>query len=333
MRAYLTLHTQTLLSNFATLKNVVQKDIIAVVKSNAYGHGLAEIAKALSSHAKMFAVATLEEAMLLRKNFVFTPILLFSPTLDFRMAYQLKVTLSTSSLDYLKAIVASGYPFPIHLSIDTGMHRDGILEEELPFALQILEKSHLKLTGIYTHFTSREAYLEEYQIFLRCREKIHKGHLMVHTQATSTFDIPLKECNAVRIGLALYGYGTPLTKPILELYAPVQRVVPVHAGDVVGYHDTPIKKDGYIYTLGIGYADGWKRNGTYYAYIGNKLVKNYGIMCMDHTMFFSKTLVKNYEIELFGPHVPLEKVAKKNHTIACDITASLSPRLKRKFKK
>lgn len=336
MRGYIEISKNQLITNYKNIKEEIQKDIICVVKTNAYGHGLIEVAKILSTQSpKMFAVSTLEEGILIRKNLIFTPILLLGYCDNLLYASNFRITLTIINLDYLKKLQKANIPIFIHLLINTGMNRDGILPLEIEEAMDIIKKSKLILKGIFTHFASKNTYEKQNEIFLKVLDKIKTDNLIIHSQASSTFLIKNDKMTAVRVGLVLYGLDEQIsfTKPILKLITHPICNYNFETLENVSYNQIQIPKLGYTYTLPIGYGDGLRRNYNYKVEVKGKLYSQIGVTCMDHLIIFSENKLKfTDDFILIGELNPITLIAKENDTIPYEIVSQLSPRLKRFIK-
>lgn len=334
MRAYIEISKENLIYNYKSIKEQVSKDIICVIKSNAYGHGLIEIARILAPlNPKMFAVSTLEEATLIRKNLIFTPILLLGVCDNLTFAFKYHITLTIINLTYLKNIAKINLPISIHLLINTGMNRDGIEPSELLEALDIIKSSKLLLKGVFTHFASKNQYDVQLQIFSDCLKHIPQNNLCIHANATSTL-LEKNNTTAIRIGLALFGLVDTLElKPVLSLKCQAINEIKIKQGQGISYDFEKSEKDGFIYTLPIGYADGLNRNQNLKVYASNMYLEQIGVTCMDHIMLFSpEKLPDNTLFEIISNHITIEEIAQKNDTISYEIASHLSPRLKRIIK-
>lgn len=333
MRAYIEIDSKKLQDNYKKIKEYVKKDIIAVIKDNAYGHGLIEIALLLAKlSTKYLAVATLQEAILIRKNLIFTPILLLGREDNFNLIYSYKLTVTITCLEHLTILSKSKYPIMCHLLIDTGMMRDGIMPDEVNEALGIIKNSRLLLKGIFTHFSSTNNFKKQYSLFEEILKLFPDKSLIIHSQSTSTINEDCPKCNAVRIGLALYGYGNANLKlePILSLKSPILRIQKVKANTSIGYEESEYtKQNGFILTIPYGYGDGVICHNKNLGYIDNFYIPQIGRICMDHTMMFSPRPIKEKTIELIGEHLPLLDLAEILQTIPYEILAHLSSRLKR----
>jgi len=163
--AWIELHTGHLTQNLRTLQgHSGQTDVLAVIKANAYGHGLREIAGALAGKVTCFGVATLREALELKENHPQTPVFLFGHLLSHEIPAALLggITLSVSSLEKAQEIStvseSLGRKTSVHVKIDTGMGRIGCTPEEAPaLARRIARDKHLRLEGIATHLAVADA--------------------------------------------------------------------------------------------------------------------------------------------------------------------------------
>lgn len=334
MRAYIEISKENLIHNYKTIKDYVNKDMICVIKSNAYGHGLIETARILSPLSpKMFAVSTLEEAALIRKNLIFTPVLLLGVCDNLTFAYKYHITLTIINLTYLKNIAKINLAISIHLLINTGMNRDGIEPDELLEALEIIKNSKLILKGVFTHFVSPETYNTQFKVFSDCLKQIPYKDLCIHSNATSTM-LEKNDTTAVRIGLALFGLIDILElKPVLSLKSLAINEIRINAGQGVSYSNEKCEQNGFVYTLPLGYADGINRKQKLIVFANDTYLEQIGVTCMDHLMVFSKNkLPENTIFEIISNHITVKEIAEKNETISYEIVSHLSPRLKRIIK-
>lgn len=336
MRCEIEIDLKRLEENYVAIENYIRKPLIAVVKSNAYGHGLIPIVSAMNRlGVHSFLVATMEEAILLRKQFQNISILLLEPCDDFRTMFSLKITPCVNSFSYLKQLIETNLPFPIHLKLETGLNRLGIYLSQEKECLQLIEKSRLSVRGVYTHIASEKSYQSQMYLFKKMLAPFSEiENLQIHV-GSSNYLIPDGVSTHYRVGLALYGLmkhrEIPL-KPILSLKAPVYRVKKVIKGEEIGYHNSGIvKEDGYLCTIPLGYADGWikerKTIGFHDAYLSQ-----IGETCMDLMMLFSKKYIEeNRKIELISDNVDIFDLADFYGESIYQIVTLLSPRIKRTY--
>ena len=336
MRAQITISKQNLIYNYSQIKKLSNKEVIAVVKSNAYGLGILEIASILyATGVTFFAVATLEEAIYLRKNNIGGTILLLERTKEYALAYSYQITISIVSLSQLEEIKNSPTPVVAHLKIDTGMNRLGLNKEDIN-VIKNYSFSNIKIKGIYSHIACESSFIEQEKMFHEICDMIpNKNNLIIHLCSSSFFNKSPFYTTHVRVGIALYGisYIKHLNlKEVLSLQIPLVRRKKVKANEKVGYDlEGVIKEEGYLYTASLGYADGWSKDRLTIAYKDTYLMQ-VGKTCMDYMMFFSKNKYEEGEyIEIISPSLPCQKMATIYSTTPYDLLATLSYRIKRKI--
>lgn len=346
-RTYAEINLDALEHNVRTLHNYHQKTLIAVVKANAYGHGDIMIARHLEKlGTQMCAVATLDEAVNLRENGIQMDILCmgYVEAMDVPFALEHNIVLTLTSLDWVKSL--REYPVEnarVHLKIDTGMNRLGIKEKDQVFeALEIADSLGLKVEGIYTHFASSDdptspQTAKQYASFNTLLESLHREFKWVHSaNSGAVVNFPTPNCNAVRIGLSIYGYSDYAVdlKPVMRLYASLLDIKSVHKGESVGYGANYVaQKDELIGTISIGYADGIHRDiqGSHCS-IGSVDCEYVGRICMDLSMI---RLDQKYPIgtcvEIIGDHTSAKYIAKKMETIVYELLPQLNGRIPRVY--
>lgn len=256
-------------------------EILAVIKSNAYGHGLIEMARAVADQAAYLGVSHISEALVLRQLYLEKPILLFGvpPEQDVETAIRSKVTLSVSSIHQAELISAIAKKLSkvasVHIKIDTGMGRLGIPWRDAIFAIsQIATLESIHLEGIYQHFPDG---VEEDDPFTMQQIKIFNDiidgasvrgiHFAYRHAANSIGILNHKEShfNLVRPGITLYGIKPspnlmpkiPL-KPVMSWRARIILVKKLKAGESTGYNRLfKAPKDTIIGILPVGYSHGY----------------------------------------------------------------------------
>ena len=279
--SWIELRADRLLKNLQTLqKRSGQTDVLAVVKANAYGHGLEEIAGILAGKVTYFGVATLREALELKEHHSQTPVFLFGHLFSHELPAALLggITLSVSSLEKAWEIsdLSEGLSrkTSVHVKVDTGMGRMGIPVREA--AVSIGEMAKLKglmLDGIYMHFPTaekddpfRKTQVLEFRSLLQALEQkniVFRFRHAKNSAATLTLKDPF--FNMIRPGLALYGvYPDPALRdaahlePVLSLKSRIVLVKKVRAGGSVGYGREFISnEDTTIAVLPFGYSHGY----------------------------------------------------------------------------
>jgi len=344
--------------NVSGLKRHYAKDggLIAVVKADAYGHGAVMVAKtAIEAGANMLAVATLDEALELRANEIDAPILVFGfvrPT-DLTRAAENRITVTAFSLDWVKHALTTPMEevLEVHLKVDTGMNRLGIVDEQdFLVAYRLLKNARmLRLTGIYTHLASADEknpdyYLHQFDLFKSRLAMIDTNGLCIHfDNSSSTLSYPENHLFSIRPGITLYGMSPashmslkfPL-RPALSLYSTLVQVKQVPPKSPISYNGLYLTSDWeWIGTIPIGYADGWdRRMKEGVVWLDGREVPIVGRICMDYCMV---VLPREYPVgtivELIGPHITVEDVATRIGTNNYQTTCALSDRLVRVYKR
>lgn len=290
---------------------VAPAQLMPVLKADAYGHGalhLARICEGLG--VPMVAVATVEEAMQLRRGFVETPILIFGALPESSLVECLNYHITPTICDLKgaqqlhSAARSLGLRAEAHLYLDTGMGRMGRRPEDLDRDIAtILELEHLKLVGIYTHYAVSEEEDPQSLSYTSSQHQslmdfVQRHHLEALTQHLSNSGAILSNDhghgNLVRPGLMSYGISPRSDGVLPEGLSPILRlcsrpliVKNMKAGESVGYgRSFKLTEDGSIATLPVGYADGLPRNlGPHLkVHRGGKPYPVVGKVCMDMTM-------------------------------------------------
>ena len=303
----------------------INPNILAVIKDNAYGHGIITISRLLKEYGiKRVCVRNNQEANLI-KGF-FEEILIFNPATNregFNISYAI------NSLSQLKK---NRHPY-IHLKINTGMNRNGIEIDEIDEALEVILKKGFELRGVFSHFCCSEEEntdtFIQYKKFKDIRKKVidfcnqHSLKIPYFHIANSTALNKLPDTfDYVRPGIAIYG-GIEDYKPVMSLVGNVVNVREIE-NDGVGYNKTFFSKDKIkITTIDVGYADGipYFKNGCKL-----KDGKAVGKISMDYMSVLGEF---KKEVVIFDD---IKKFVKNFDTITYDILVKISPRIKRVVK-
>ena len=354
--------------NFKQVKKLLQSDtsVLVVVKGNAYGHGMLEIAKTLqNAGADFLGVATLDEAICLRKKKIRTPILILGTVLNHELEPAVKndITLTLCHVESAKALnrIASRLKkkVQVHVEIDTGMGRIGVWHEEaLDFMKDIANFKNISVDGIYTHFSiaGRDKFFTGYQMdsFTSLLDKLQLSGLEIPYRhaANSIATVAMKKShlNLVRPGIIIYGMYPKKSfsrrldlKPALSLKTKIVFLKKTPPGRSISYgRSYIIQKPTTIATLPIGYADGYGR------ILSNKakvLVKGQrapvvGKVTMDKTMIdvgHIEGVSLGDEVVLIGRQgdneIRCEELARLSGTIPYEIVCSITNRVPRVYKK
>ncbi len=350
-RAVAEIDTRALSHNFRTLSRACGKTI-AVVKANAYGHGLSLAVPAfLCAGCDFFAVATVSEALKVRKLAPSADILLlgYAPLDEIAALARARITLTAFSRSFAEALSRAagdrGVSIPVHLKIDTGMCRLGLAPEDVGDILRVLALPHLQVCGVFTHFPEADSEAKATKQALLCFNTLRKSlpvPLFAHAAASAAaLTLPEAGLDAVRVGIALYGYPpteTPLAlRPAMRVVAPVVQLRRVAAGTRVGYGgDFACQRESVIGTVPLGYADGFFRTLTGYRLTvlceGRTFTAPVvGRVCMDYLMLDLTDLpVKEGKtVCIFGD---FSAAARHAGTIPYELLTAISARVERRGK-
>ena len=332
------------------------KEIFAVVKANGYGHGDAEVSKvAIEAGVSCLAVSGLDEALRLRNSGIEVPILVLGMTRlkDELLAAENNISLTAHDEMWIEHLVSLPLktPVKVHLKIDSGMHRLGLMtEEQVQKNFNRLKTAPMvEVEGVFTHMATADSDKEylghQIETFKRLIANLDLSDVKyVHLENTATllqkeFDFD----HGIRLGLGLYGINPdkefiPIEfelKPALKLLSNLVQVKKIKKGDKVGYGATyEAQEDEWIGVVPIGYADGWTRSHQ-----GRHVIVNgyeceiIGRVCMDQMMIrLPKQFPMGTEVTLIGDGMPVERVAKEVGTISYEILCLISDRVPRVYK-
>lgn len=332
---------------------------MAMVKAFAYGSGSYEIAHLLQfSGVDYLSVAYTDEGIALRKAGITIPIMVMSPDLvsfDRMIAWKLEPEIF--NIRSLKAFSAIAHTldvkdYPVHIKLDTGMHRLGFVTDEIPELITHLEgNTHLRVATIFSHlaasddatqdnFTLQQAASLEKMSAAIINTLSYKPLLHISNSA-ATARLPQLQFDMVRLGLGLYGIDgsqhlQDQLKQISTLKTTIAQIKTVPAGDSIGYGRAAIaESEMRIAIICIGYADGYPRalgNGNAYVLIHGKRAMTVGIICMDMCMVDVTDIPEAKEGDeaiVFGPELPVTLLAKWAGTIPYEMMTGISQRVKR----
>ncbi len=358
---WLEIRVDRLLHNIRQLKRAAGTSFtLAVIKANAYGHGLVETARALAGEVDFFGIASVNDALTLRRHGISTRILLFGRPGRDELADALMddVSLSVSSLEEALEIsrfsVAAGRRTPVHVKVDTGMGRFGLPAKEA--ADMIASMGFLPgivLEGIYTHFPTAERpdgfTQDQVKTFVCLIDDLARNgiHFRYRHAANSAgiFTAAHPQLNMVRPGLMLYGiYPDPslqnriLLKAVLALKSRIALVKNLEAGETAGYgRDFRAREAGRIAVLPVGYSHGYPftASGKAFALFQGRRVPLAGRVSMDYVTLHLGSLAAapRDEVTLLGEQgdgvIRTEDLAAWAGTIPYEIVTRLIPGLPR----
>lgn len=333
--------------------------IMAMVKAFSYGSGTFEVANVLQYHkADYLAVAYIDEGVALRTAGIMLPIMVLNPepsAFNKLKEFSLEPVIYSKSvlLDFIRFGVNNNIvDYPIHLKIDTGMHRLGFLINELDMLCkQIKDNPSMRVQSVFSHLAASESSrhdeftLEQISLFELAARQIESeiGYTFIkhlcNTSAISRW--PQAQYNMVRLGIGLYGIdsATPITNnsllPVASLKTSIAQVKSVSAGETISYgRSGSLTKDGKIATVRIGYADGYLRafgNGVGRMMVKGKLAPTVGNITMDMCMLDISDIdaAEGDEVVVFNEDYRIELLAKQIGTIPYEILTNVSQRVKR----
>ena len=367
-RACVEVNLSAIAQNFKSIKSRTTADVLAVVKADAYGHGLIPASKALEdAGVNWFGTALLEEAINLRKAGILKPIISWLTPLgeDFKSAINLDIDLGIPSIDLLneviKAASLTGKTARIHLEIDTGMSRGGVLSEWDQLIKSVLvgvNLKQLKVIGIWSHFARADepAEVMNQQQLSLFEEKVNQAKTagidaeFIHiANSAALFTNKGSHKNIIRSGIALFGLSPDIKtigdssslglKPAMKLKAKLNLVKDVSAGSSVGYGGTAvIKSDTKLGVVALGYADGIPRNTNNLAgvFVAKKRAPIIGRVSMDQFVVdlgITSTAKTGDEVIVFGDgssgEYTVDEWAKAANTINYEIITRIGPRVPR----
>lgn len=334
--------------------------LVCMVKANGYGTGAAEIAKTLQYHrCDYLAVAVAEEGMQLRKEGITLPVMVLNPEVNgfeelFTHDLEPEVYNFRILEVYIKEAERRGVTgYPIHLKIDSGMHRLGFLPEQIPeLASRLAAQKGLKVLSVFSHLSASESWIfddftrQQMETFRQAAHDIEQAlqyRIWKHILNSAGMErFPTGEWDMVRLGIGLYGIsasGLQGLKNVCTLKTTILQIKQVSANETIGYgRKEKLQRDARIATIRFGYADGLNRqfgNRKGKVLINGLLAPIVGNVCMDLCMVDVTDLPaeEGDTVILFGEGLSVIEQAESIGTIPYEILTSLSPRVKRIYLK
>jgi alanine racemase len=342
-------------------------ELMAVVKANAYGHGAVPVAKtALENGASRLAVNRALEGVELRQAGLTTPILIMGYSLpsEAETIVRWDLTPTVTTVEGALALSAmsdqQGKVTPIHVKVDTGMGRFGLLPDEVvPFVRRIAELPGLRLEGLFTHFAVADSADKTYTrrqfgLYMQVVKQLEEAGFTIplkHVANSATnLDLPEMHLDIVRCGIALYGLrpsdevepAIPL-KPAMALKSRVARVRTLPPGSSISYGCTyTTTRPTAVALVPVGYGDGYHRllSNQGSVLIGGKRAPIVGRVCMDQFVVDItgiKDVRQDDEVVVLGrqgeEEISAEEVAALAGTINYEVVTSILPRVTRVYLK
>jgi alanine racemase len=335
--------------------------LIALLKADGYGHGAIELARrCLPESVAMIGVALLEEALELRDAGIALPILVLGPLnkQQVRLALDRNITLGVPGPEELALVaeVARDRDVAIHLKLDSGMGRMGVVESELPDVIEVIRSApRLRVEALYTHLANAGDVRDPFT-----NDQIARFETLVETLREAGLSAPLHHVansaatirgitpgDFARVGIALYGAepldaGSPRLEPVMRWRTAIGRLKELPPGHAIGYGTTfHTSRASLIATLPVGYADGYRRG---LSNRGEVLVRGQrapiaGRVSMDLTTIDVtdiKGVAPGDEVVLLGRQgsgeIPVEELAAKLDTISYEVFCGVSARVPRVYR-
>lgn len=364
MRAFAEINLAAIAHNIKSIKAKTDAEILAVVKADAYGHGLWPVANtAIESGATWLGVALLEEAINLRTRGIKNiPIIAWLTPLheNFEEALNLKIDLAVPSIAHLTAIEKAGKKLNIkprvHIEIDTGMTRGGLLEE-WPHFLKTIEKADVEVVGAWTHFARADEpasdytdkQIAEFEKKLAELKSVGINPKYIHLSNSGAALTKMSaHKNIVRLGIAMYGLSPDVNfmggseklglQPAMTLKSELHLVKSVPKGSPVGYGGTAItERDTKLAIVSMGYSDGIPRSATNKTgvFVAGKRAPIIGRVSMDQFVVDlgpDSTAQSGDTAEVFGSKgYSIDEWASACQTINYEIVTRISPRVPRVY--
>ncbi|NHN27401.1 bifunctional UDP-N-acetylmuramoyl-tripeptide:D-alanyl-D-alanine ligase/alanine racemase [Flavobacterium jejuense] len=349
--------------NFYKSKLLPNTKVMVMVKAFGYGNGGFEIAKLLEHNTVDYlGVAFADEGIELRKAGIMLPIMVLNPensSFNAMIAYDLEPEIY--SITGLQAFLRLAQQkninsYPIHIKLDTGMHRLGFEETEIDTLILLLKNNNfVKVKSVFSHLAAsdntdfNDFTQKQFDRFKRCSEKliselaIKPIRHILNTSGIFNYANEM-QLEMVRLGIGLYGVGNSKTENenlqnVSTLKSVISQIRVVNEGESIGYsRKFMVNEEIKVATIPIGYADGIRRawgNEKGYVMINNQKATILGNICMDMLMVNVSSIncLSGDEVIIFGQKPTVNEIATTTHTIAYEILTGISQRVKRVFYK
>lgn len=361
----LEVNLDAMVNNFNIYRSMLRPGtgIVTMVKASGYGAGVSELAKTLQAQgASYLAVAVVDEGVELRAAGITMPIMVMNPkVVNHRALFANRLEPVIYNFEMLDDVIRQASKngitnYPIHIKLDTGMHRLGFLEADIPqLAKTLIGNEAVRPQSIFTHLATADCpdmdqyTLEQLETFDHASElllNIYPGRIMRHALNTAGIERFAKyQYDMVRLGIGLYGI-TPdpwmgqnsqlaNLRPVSTLRTVILSIKRWPRGTAIGYGrrgilDAPAE----IATIPIGYADGLNRhcgNGHIRMMVNGVECPTVGNICMDLCMIDVTGADAHVgdSVEIFGENMPIGRIAEAIDTIPYEVLTSVSPRVKR----
>lgn len=356
----LEINLNALVDNLNYFRSKLKREtkVMCMVKAFAYGAGSVEVARTLQHHrCDYLAVAVADEGAELRREGIRIPIVVMNPEKgSFGLIFDQNLEPEIYSFRLLDAFIMAAEKlgltdYPIHIKIDSGMHRLGFEPQDVRQLIEKLKaQSQVKVCSVFSHLSGAdEACFDEFTreqiaVITNCADLISAAFshtILRHVLNSAGIErFPQYQFDMVRLGIGHYGVSVladRVLKPVCSLKTVILQIKMIKAGDSVGYSRKAVfKDDRKIAVIPIGYADGFDRklgNGVGEVSINGNRAKVIGNVCMDLTMIDVTNLdvQEGDVVEVFGSQLTIFEVANWLKTIPYEVLTSISRRVKRVY--
>jgi len=367
---WIEISSRALLANIRLFRDLLPREhrLTAVVKANAYGHGLAEVVRCVAPAVDCFAVHSLREARAVRKLAPHRPVLIMgylTPEESRDLEEGMEVLVSTAEV--LQGVLAARVPVPVHLKIDTGTHRQGVGIAGISAMVRAISEHGAELAGVATHFANIEDTLEhdfareQLRVFQQALEEINRLGVQprwIHAACSAAALLfPETHFNMSRIGISMYGHWssreTRLSwkmthgpdflnlSPVATWKTRIGQLLDVGAGETVGYgRSWRASRPTRVAVLPVGYADGYARvlGNRSRVLVDGQFAPVIGRVCMNIMMVDVTDIPESRcgdEVVLIGSDrgesVTVEELAELAGTINYEMLTRLGAHIERKL--
>ena len=333
--------------------------LVCMIKADAYGAGSVEIAKTLQDHrVDYLAVAVADEGVTLRKNGITANIMVMNPEMTaFKTMFDYELEPEVYSFRLLEALIKAAEKegitdYPVHIKLDTGMHRLGFNpKEDMEKLIDRLKHQNAIIPrSVFSHFVGSDSdgfddfSAQQFALFDEGSRRLQSAfthHILRHIDNSAGIEhFPERQLDMCRLGLGLYGIdprNNAVIHTVSTLKTTILQLRHVPAGDTVGYsRKGQIDHDSVIAAIPIGYADGMNRHlGNRYCYclVNGKRAEYVGNICMDVCMIDVTGIdcAEGDSVEIFGENLPVTVLSDAIDTIPYEILTGISNRVKRVY--
>ena len=333
--------------------------LVCMIKADAYGAGSIEIAKTLQDHrVDYLAVAVADEGAMLRGNGITSNIMIMNPELSaFKTMFDYDLEPEVYSFRLLDALIRAAEKegitgYPVHVKLDTGMHRLGFdPEHDMDELIGRLRRQNAIIPrSVFSHFVGADSdgfdefSARQFRLFDKASRRLQAAFdhkILRHIDNSAGIEhFPERQLDMCRLGLGLYGIDSrdnSIINNVSTLKTTILQLREVKAGDTVGYsRKGAIARDSLIAAIPIGYADGLSRhlgNRRGYCLVNGQRAEYVGNICMDVAMIDVTGIAcqEGDSVEIFGDHLPVTELSTALDTIPYEVLTGISNRVKRVY--